>query len=414
MSNLSVLHISTADNLGGSGRSAYKVHCGLKELGVDSKMLVKIKITSDKDVDFISRRWVKLADRIVSFTTDFLGLQYLHFPSSGKLLRHPWFEKADVIQLYNTHGGYFSHSSLPQISKRKKIVWRLSDMWPVTGHCAYAGSCEKWRNGCKECPDLASYPSLSWDSASLLWRWKRYIYRRSKIHIVAPSSWTKEIADQSPLFEGFAKSIIPNGINTNTFKPIPQKWCRAILNIPEDKKVILFLAHVLDDNPRKGSEFFIKAINLLWNSKRNDLMVMLVGKGASNWGSELPYPVWRHDFVAEDELLAIIYNAADVYVHPAVLENMPNSILEAMGCGVPSVAFDSGGVKDVVRHKQTGYLAGFKDAQDLAEGIIWLMESQERRAEISNNCRDLILEDFTVEKQAQAFLNLYKRLIEEK
>ena len=411
MPDFSVLHISTADNIGGSGRSAYKIHKGLCRIGIDSKMLVGLQVTSDPTVARISKRWMKVADLITGTITDALGLQYVFLPSSLAILSHPWFKAADIIQLYNTHGNYFSHSILPLISRRKKVVWRLSDMWPVTGHCVYSGDCELWLYGCKKCPHPDSYPPLSWDSASLLWKWKKYLYQRSGIHIVAPSSWTMGIAEKSPLFKKFSKSVIPNGVDLGIFKPIPKESCMTILNIPKEKKTVLFLAHVIKDNPRKGGDFFIAAINKIVEHGEDNLMVLLAGEGADAWGHELKCPVWRHGLINDDELLAVVYNSADILVHPAIVENLPNSIIEAMACGTPSVAFDTGGVSDVVRNMETGYLAACKDGESLYRGIKLLLDKEEVRVSMGKKCREIAEAEYSLELQTRRFAELYQKIV---
>src|SRR4051794_6328025 len=134
-------------------------------------MLVGTKASDDPDVDTVHGGGARrLADRVADEAGARLGLQYLWYPSMARVLRHPWLRDADVVQLYNTHGGYFSHRLLPTLAARAPVVWRLSDMWALTGHCAYAGPCERWREGCGACPDLAAYPPLPRDTTALLWR----------------------------------------------------------------------------------------------------------------------------------------------------------------------------------------------------------------------------------------------------
>lgn len=412
MKNINVLHISTADNVGGSGRSAYKVHNGLRKLGFNSKMIVSQKITADPDIDLIGKKGMKIADRLSGLLFDFFSLQYLYFPSSYKLLSHPWFIDADIIQLYNTHGNYFSHTVLPYMArKKKKIVWRLSDMWPVTGHCAYSGDCTLWLTGCKKCPSLGSYPSLKTDTASFLWSLKKKIYNKLDMSIVAPSSWTFEIAGKSPLFENLKKTIIPNGVDINIFKPISKEWTRTILNIPITSKIVLFLAHSIKDNPRKGGDFFIKAVNSLKEGGLDNLGVMLVGYGAEDWGHEIKCNVYRHGLINEDTMLSLIYNSADVIVHPAVLENMPNGIIEAMACGTPAVAFNTGGVSDVVKHMETGILADYGNLDGLTNGIKQILCDDNLRSEMNRKCRELAEKEFSVELQAMRFAQLYREVV---
>lgn len=413
MSKISVLHISTADNAGGSGRSAYKIHRVLREEGIESKMLVRRKVTADEDVALIRRGLLKLADKAVSAVTEELGLQYLFLPSSRRLLDHPWYKQADVVQLYNTHGNYFSHAVLPAISREKTIVWRLSDMWPMTGHCAYPGNCEKWKTGCHQCPDLNSYPRLKRDTASLLWRRKEQLYQQSKIHLVAPSQWICDIAQESPLLTRFPKSIIHNGIDCDLFQTANQEECRRKLEIHHQGQGILFIADDVRD-PRKGSSLFSRAIHRLWSLGKRDIFVMLVGGHASDWQVDLPCPVWRHESIDDDRRLAFVYNAASVVIHPALVENLPNSILEAMACGRPSVAFDVGGVSEVVQHLRTGCLAPLGDVDAIAQGALWILSDEARRKDLSLECRQRIQRDFSLQGQAQAFASLYQKLVSER
>jgi glycosyltransferase involved in cell wall biosynthesis len=404
---LAVLHISQTDNLGGSGRSAYKIHAGLRDLGVKSKMVVSIKDTTDPDVAPISRGLLKLSDKIFTKLTDAIALQYLFLPSSFSLLGHPWYRDANVIQLYNTHGGYFSHTALPWLARGRTVVWRLSDLWPLTGHCTFPGACEGWRSGCNPCPHLDYFPAIRFDTAAMLFRIKKRVYKRARLHIVAPSSWTLKTAQESPMLGDFPIHYIPNGINANLYHPQLQSEARASLGVPAGKKALLFAAQRLPNNPRKGGEFFLQAVQRL--GRRDDVMVMLVGEGADEWGRELSCPVWRHERVFDEARMAMIYNAADVFVHPATGDNLPNTILEAMSCGLPTVAFDAGGIKDAVRHLDTGYLSAPGDVGSLTEGLMWALSLSDRPA-VARRCRAAILDRFTFEKQALGFKTLYESL----
>ena len=127
------------------------------------------------------------------------------------------------MQLYNTHGSYFSHTALPLLSRLRPVVWRLSDMWAFTGHVAYSYDCERWRHGCGSCPYLGEYPALSRDTTAALWRWKNAVYKRSKLTIVAPSRWIERLASESPLLSRFPIVRIPNGIDLERFRRVPAR-----------------------------------------------------------------------------------------------------------------------------------------------------------------------------------------------
>ena len=219
-----VLHISQSDALGGSGRSAYRLHSTLRKHGTTSRMLVGQRRTTDPDVRPLKRNiaW-RAGDRIAGTIADSFDLQYVFYPSSFGVASDPWFRDADVVQLYNTHGSYFSHTALPFLSRLRPVVWRLSDMWAFTGHVAYSYDCERWRHGCGSCPYLGEYPALSRDTTAALWRWKNAVYKRSKLTIVAPSRWIERLASESPLLSRFPIVRIPNGIDLERFRRVPAR-----------------------------------------------------------------------------------------------------------------------------------------------------------------------------------------------
>jgi len=409
--NISVLHISTADNLGGSGRSAYRIHAGLREAGVKSRMLVGIKSMEDEDIDLIynKERW-RILDQVIGKCTDLFGLQYLFYPSSFKLQHHTWFKEADIVQFYNTHGGYFSHLALPGISKRKPIVWRLSDMWPMTGHCAYSYDCERFKFGCGSCPYLSEYPSLRRDMTAFLWKIKNNIYKCSNINIVAPSKWIFDLAKQSPLINRFKISIIPNGLNTQIFKPIKKEIARELLNIDINKKVIFFSAHSIKDH-RKGSIFLKEGISRLSKKNMQNIILLVNGSQCGNCLNNYGFPVKYVNFTNNDTMMAVMYSAADLFILPTLADNLPNGIIESMACGTPVISFNTGGVPEAISHMKTGYIAQYKNVNDLSVGIKMLLENNNLRNQMSINCREIVKERYTKELQAKRYQELYKELL---
>jgi glycosyltransferase involved in cell wall biosynthesis len=406
---LNVLHISTTDNLGGSGRSAYRVHSGLRNLGVRSRMLVGRKVTDDSDVLPIAKPGFNAAaDRFFSRVLGRLSWQYLFFPSSYGLLGHPWFREADVVQLYNTHGNYFSHTVLPLMSRRHAIVWRLSDMWPMTGHCAYSFDCERWRTGCGNCPLLSDPPELYRDTTATLWKLKQWVYSRSALTIVAPSRWIADIARQSPLLGRFAVHLIPNGLDTTIFAPVPKAQARESLQIGPSERVILFSAESLTDR-RKGGAQMQAAISRLAETEQN-LTVLLTGGNAKNVAMPASVRTRLTGSINDDNTLATIYSAADAFVLPTLAENLPNGVLESMACGTAPVVFDVGGCKDAVRHLETGYLAKYADVEDLAQGIRLLLNDDELRDRLSRRSREVATSEYGIELQAKRFLSLYREI----
>jgi glycosyltransferase involved in cell wall biosynthesis len=371
-------------------------------------MLVGHRTSDDPDVDTVhGSDALRRLDRLANIAGAATGLQYLYLPSSHRVWRHPWVADADVIQLYNTHGGYFSQWLIPALASRAPLVWRMSDLWLMTGHCAYPGSCERWRIGCGACPDLGTYPGLKWDTTGFLWRHKQKLYARSKMTIVAPSSWAGRMARESPILGGFPVHQIPNGIDAALFYPQDKIRLRQKLGIPVDAKVILFAAHILDDNPRKGGELLISALAHV--GARPGVRLMLVGRGGSSWPSRVPIPVDCLGFIVGAELAAA-YAAADIFVAPSAVENLPNTVLEAMAAGLPVVASNAGGMADAVRHNETGLLFDVGDAGALAKNLECLFDDADLQERLGQAARRVIKEEFSEEAEVQRFAELYVAL----
>jgi glycosyltransferase involved in cell wall biosynthesis len=413
---LSVLHISTADNAGGSGRSAYRIHCGLRGLGHRSRMLVRTRVTADPDVGFVhgGRPAVRGLDLLGRYVVDRLDLQYWWYPSSHLLPRHPWFHEADVIQLYNTHGGYFSHLALPRISRDRPVVWRLSDMWPLTGHCAYSHDCERWQTGCGSCPLLGEYPGLRRDTTALLWKAKKSVYDRSHLVLVVTNSWMAGLVKESPLLGRFPVRMIPNGVDTEVFRPVPKAIARESLGIPRHAKVVLFSAHVAATGTRKGGEFVRPALERVAASGIRDVLLVVLGERSEAWEESRSYRTLRLGFTQSDHLLATVYSAADVLLHPAVVENLAGGVIESLACGTPVVAFRVGGIPDVIRDGETGYLARLRDVEEISEGVRRILLARKMQAETADQCRRTIESGYTREVELQRFVSLYDEMVRER
>jgi glycosyltransferase involved in cell wall biosynthesis len=404
---LSIVHFSTADGEGGSARSAHRIHSHLRDRGHQSRMLVKYRVLEDPDVDTVSGsgRLLGLADRLAEGVTWRLGLQYQVVPSSRRLLRHAWLQAPDIIQLYNTHGGYFAHRLLPALSRRAPIIWRLSDMWPVTGHCAYAGSCDRWQRGCGQCPDLATYPMIGLDTTAFLWRQKLRLYRKTRLTVVAPSSWIAGVVKASPLLADAAVHRIPNGLDLSVFRPLDRKAAREFLGVPQEQKVILFAPHWASRNPRKGTDLLEAAMRSL--GPRDDVVLLLAGVGGQQWIGKVPQRVIALGYLRDDRLIAMANAAADCVVVPSSVENLPNGVIEAFACGRPVVAFDAGGIRDAVRTGENGILVPAGDADAFAKAIDRLLGDDELRERCAHNALDTALREYSAELEATRFEKLY-------
>ncbi|MEO7083849.1 MAG: glycosyltransferase family 4 protein [Gemmatimonadaceae bacterium] len=409
-SPLTITHFSTADTYGGAARCAYRIHEGLRALGHTSRMLVSRKDSTDPDVDTVyGTEAGRLANRLAEEVGRTTGRQYQVVPSTRRTLRHAWTQHPSIFQLFNTHGGYLSTNILPKLSARAPVVWWLADMWALTGHCAYSGGCMRWRTGCGSCPDLMTYPGIDRDTTAWLFQQKAKVYAKTDLTIVAPSTWTERMARESPLLGKFPLHRIPNGLDLTAFRPVDRIAARAHFNLPADAPIILFAAHVIDHNVRKGVPQLITALNRATLPPGTTLVLM--GEGAAGWSSQVKIETRLLGNLSSDDALAAAYSAADLFAAPSTEDNLPSTVLESMACGVPAVAFDVGGIKDAVRHDRTGYLARPTDVADFANGLETLLADSDRRVALGAAARRLMEIEFSADLQARRFEELYRDLV---
>jgi glycosyltransferase involved in cell wall biosynthesis len=213
------------------------------------------------------------------------------------------------------------------------------------------------------------------------------------------------------VLEDKALHLIRNGVDRSRFPRTPRAEALAGLGLPPRTQLILFAAHVLDDNPRKGARLLVEALRRL-PPQASDVRIGLAGVGGEKLAAQIALPTHLFGFTHDSRRMALIYSAASTLVAPSVVENLPNTVLEAMACGCPVVAYDAGGMADAVRHMETGYLARAGDASDIAAGVVAVIVDPALQQRLSNNAFALIEQEFDADREADAFVALYRERIE--
>ncbi len=405
---MQVLHINYSDLSGGAAIASYRLHQGLIKQGINSKMLVELRKSTSEQVAKIKRR--RTIENSISKVFSRLGVNYINLLSTFNLDRHPFYQEANILTFHNLHGAYFNYLAIPKLSREKPAVFRLADMWGLTGHCVYSYDCNRWKTGCGQCPYLDNYPSISRDNTHLEWKLKNWVYSRSNLTIVTPSKWLAEEAKQSMLSR-FAIHHIPHGINTEVYQPLDPILCRQLLNISPEKKVLMFVAHNLNER-RKGGDLLKTALTNLPDSLKQDLLLLTIGNGGETIAETVGINALNLGYVSGDRLKVIAYSASDLFVFPTRAETFGLVLQESMACGTPMVSFNVGGVPDLVRHGVTGYLAKPEDAKDFSQAILQLLEDDRLRETMSQNCRQIAVEEYPVKLQAQRYIELYKQILD--
>ncbi|QSV72541.1 MAG: glycosyltransferase [Aphanizomenon flos-aquae KM1D3_PB] len=406
---MKILHINQSDVGGGAAIAAYRLHQGLLDQGLSSKLLVGEALTSDSRVEVVSQN--PRLNRELFRLNGRLGLLYINVLSTFDIPKHQFYQEADILNLHNLHGSYawFNYLALPHLTKNKPTIFTLHDMWSFTGHCAYSYDCDRWKIGCGKCPYPDRYPNIYRDNTQLEWKLKDWVYGNSNITVVAPSNWLAEQAKASML-NRFSVHCIPYGIDTEAYKPIDTQQCREVLGLPNNQKILMFGATNLKDT-RKGGDLLFQTLQNLPESLKSETVLLTFGNCGEEFAKQVGMKVFSLGYLKSDRLKSIAYSAADLFIFPTRADNLPLVLQESMACGTPMVSFKIGGVPDLVRPGITGYLAQPEDTQDFCDGIVKLLEDEPLRKKMSGNCRDIALKEYNLDLQAQRYMELYKQVL---
>ncbi|MGB3516903.1 MAG: glycosyltransferase family 4 protein [Elainellaceae cyanobacterium] len=406
---MKILQINSSDysDGGGGAIAMHRLAQGLRASGLDCKILSGVKTTDLAWSRQIYRK-PKLEARIKKWTSK-AGFNDLHCVSSFELTKDEFYLDADIINFHVIHSSFFSYLALPKLTKIKPGIFTLHDMWSLTGHCAYSYDCNRWKTGCGQCPYPDIYPSIRHDSTRWEWKLKDWVYSRSSLTIVTPSRWLTKQAKSSMLGH-LQIHHIPYGIDTNAYQPLNPDLCRFALGIPLNKRVLLFSSDNLKDS-RKGGDLLVKALQQLPPSLKQECVLLTFGRRTALIEAAVDMEEIHLGYITSDRLKSVAYSAADLFIFPTRADNLPLVLQEGMACGTPMVSFDIGGVSDLVRPGVTGYLAQPEDTDDFCQGIVDLLEDDEKRQAMGENCRRIALEDYALELQAERYQRLYEQVL---
>jgi glycosyltransferase involved in cell wall biosynthesis len=403
---------SDSAQLGGGGAVAmYRLHSGLRKAGIDSKILCERKTTDSPHVRVLQHKpRLEIVEKIIKQGTSRLGLNDIHRLSSFDIKQHEVYVDADILHFHGLHGGFINYLALPSLTESKPTVFSLCDMWPMTGHCAFSYDCDRWKIGCGKCPYPDAHPAIKRDATHLEWKLKDWVYNRSNLTIVSKSKWLTKQAQQSmlsryPIYE------ISNGIDTEIYQALAKEQCRLKLEIPLNKKVIMFAAVELN-NFRKGGDLLLKALQSLPASLKAETVLLTLGKGGEEIAEAVEMQTLNLGYVSDDRCKVIAYSAADLFLFPTRAETFGNVALESIACGTPVVSFKVGGVSDHVRPGISGYLAEPENFKDFCDGIVQLLEDQNLRADMSQQGRAIALQEYSLELCTQRHIELYRQLLQ--
>ncbi|MBN2319608.1 MAG: glycosyltransferase, partial [Acidobacteria bacterium] len=274
--------------------------------------------------------------------------------------------KAGSIDLLHVHdiSGAFSPVSLRRLAREVPTVWTYHDCSPFTGGCIYPFDCRRFERQCGPCPEMGRWPlNNRFDRTRWMQRFK--LGFANTYRAVAPSRWMADMAMATGRIR-MRPTVIPNSVDTEVFKPRGKMECRQRLGLPTATPIVCFVANFLWDR-RKGAKYFVESLRRLLPLK--PFLLIVGGEDAAVMKALRDWPAKFTGFISDFKLLSQWYAAADFMVMPAVADNLPTALIEAMACGTPTVGFATGGIVDLVQHDHNGWLAPTGSVDDLVEGM---------------------------------------------
>ena len=415
---MKILHINTSD-CGGAANACLRLHEGMINSGIDSKVLVMHKTSNNypevyayelsppssffarvirkiqrilKELGIYKDRMSKERRILQNYRPK--GLEMISFPESYiDITNNIFFHEADIIHLHWVAGFLDYKTFFPKC--KKPIVWTFHDQNPFLGVEHYA---EKLLN-----PDNQGFPLIRHYSDYELEIEKKYkcikekIFKKTPINIIALCNWMKNEIEDSQMFPLAKINMIPNGIDSKQFRILDKTFCRKLLNFPLDKKILLFGADYTD-SVRKGLNYLLKAIEKI---DTVNYIIFSVGK-KSNFQKTHFIEIGE---VRDQRLMNVVYSAADLFIIPSLIDNLPNTVIESLLSGTPVISFPVGGMLDMIKHKRNGYIAREVSANDLADSVNDFFESG---VELSaGEIRKYAIERYDISVQVKKIVQLY-------
>lgn len=412
---MKVVLLSKTDNFGGAARAMYRLHKGLIELGIESNILCLEKHTDDPSVFSLNLNEFQRTETHLSLIRDYIqtvnknSFSGFTFGYPGySIVEHPLIQATDIINIHWV-AGFLSDTDVFNLTKLSKpIIWTFHDEYALTGGCHYTNDCDGFQKLCSDCPQIESnayqIPSLTLED-------RMHLFKNIS-SIVTPSRWLFSQVDSSKVFRNTSKYWIPNSLDLNTFYPRDSENLRNKFNFSEDSFVILFGAEDGKEK-RKGFHKIIEALNHLSNksdwkdSIENKKIQLLVFGYPPKSLNELNIPFVSTGRVDNDSTMAELYSLSDIFVLPSLQDNLPNTMLESLACGTPIISYNNGGMPDLVKDGETGYLADPDLDNSLGERLyqFWKISDSDKKKMRDNSLK--LMSHYSLSKQAENYKDLY-------
>lgn len=411
-----VVLVTHSDTLGGAAIVTFRLMQALRREGMDARMVVFTKRSNEKNVSFVSTRF----RRGISFCLERLQIlphlgfhrKNLFMVSTGSYAlgvdSHPWVKEADIVCLNWFNQGLLGIKGIRRLhAMGKKLVWTLHDMWAFTGICHHSYECDYYLDRCGNCMFLNGGGKPD-DLSHRMWKKKKELYDEVPMTFVTVSNWLESRARHSSLLHDRPVMTIPNAFPVDQFYTTPAQHVDSLISTSKPNLILIGAARL--DDPIKGLPFAIDALNQIFDNHpeiASDTAVYLFGtmrnpeildnlRISHRWLGRI------NDF----KILNYLYASAKVVLSTSLYESLAGTLIEGQAAGAIPVTFGGDGRDDIVEHKKTGYIARYKDASDIAEGILWALNSGLSREDLHQSVADR----FSSASVAHKYMNLFETL----
>lgn len=400
-----LLQINSAINTGSTGKIAEKIGEKATEHGWRSYIAHGARYSRGTNLIDISHS-SSLGEKIHylgSLLTDGEGCYSIR--STKELIKNIEAISPDIIHLHNIHGHYFNYKIFFKYIKHAKIpvVWTLHDCWAFTGHCVYFDliGCNKWQTKCLNCPLKRQYPKSLIDRSSFNYEQKKKAFSELEgLTLVPVSRWLSDLLGESYL-KNHPRRVIHNGIDLDLFSPQALSIdVRSKYGIPVGKQIVLGVADGF--GKRKGLDDFI----YLSEHLDERYAVVLVGIKKEIKSSKI-YSIRHTD---NQHQLALLYNAASVFVNPTYEDNYPTVNMEAIACGTPVITYNTGGSPESIT-PETGIVVPKGNVAELQKAIIDITSYKEIDRYSPTLCRQSAESLFNKDERFNEYIDLYEEIM---
>jgi glycosyltransferase involved in cell wall biosynthesis len=416
-----VVHLNTYDGNGGAGRACIRLSNALVSQNIDSKVIVHYKFGKNPEIgDFNTNLFQKAYTAGTIILERILAKRYLKalktpfsFAWFGRsVIHHPDVKAADIIHLHWVNHGFLDPKHIAEIAKlNKPVVWTFHDSNAFTGGCHVRYTCDHFKRECGDCP-LLKNPNPN-DYSHRIWKQKHSAYDQLDFTVIAPSTWMQRSVGESSLMKGKAVSQIANTLETNVFKPEDKQKAKEQAGFAKDRFIFLSGFMPSRKDMHKGTGYLLESLEILkkrLGAKAEDIELVVFGNRSMEDLPEFPFKTSFLGTINNDERLALCFAAADAFLIPSLEDNLPYTVMESLACGTPVIAFTTGGIPDMVKHEENGYLAVYRSSESFADGMEWAINYPEKK-ELQQQARQTVMDNFSESIIAKKHIELYNELL---